>query len=217
MPLLQAVNLEKDTCRVNMEQSNVPRSNTSSEFSSTSVRDVDNTADKVGLSTPHSPVYSSAGKSSSAGQAEKTILDPTGKTGSIGGVGLASTGSTDNFLMPTPLFSSSFKAKMMESLGRVSAGRTAASTVEDVHKPPPPPPVVETLVMDPPTVAPPVATKKGKEIMDDGFIKVVKKKKKFNGPKPRVQIPSLNVSKPGPSNPPGRARPNVDNGLSTKA
>ncbi|KAI3813971.1 hypothetical protein L1987_18707 [Smallanthus sonchifolius] len=84
---------------------------------------------------------------------------------------------------------------------------------DDAHKPPPPPPVVETLVMDPPPVAPPVATKKGKEIMTDGFIKVVKK----NGPKPRVQIPSLNVSKPGPSKPSGRARPSVDNGLSSKA
>ncbi|KAI3820205.1 hypothetical protein L1987_07748 [Smallanthus sonchifolius] len=48
-----------------------------------------------------------------------------------------------------------------------------------------------------------------KGIMDYGFIKVKKKKKKNNGPKPRVQIPSLNVSKPGPSKPLGRARPNV--------
>ncbi|KAI3795500.1 hypothetical protein L1987_38155 [Smallanthus sonchifolius] len=71
--------------------------------------------------------------------------------------------------------------------------------------------------MDPPPKAPPVATKKGKEIMNDGFIKVVKKKKKSNGPKPRLQIPSLNVSKPGPSKPLGRARPNVDIRLSSKA
>ncbi|KAI3724989.1 hypothetical protein L1987_64759 [Smallanthus sonchifolius] len=88
---------------------------------------------------------------------------------------------------------------------------------DDVHKPVPPPPVAETLAIDPPKVAPPFAPKKGKEIMDDGFSKVIKKKKKFNGPKPRMQIPSLNVSKLGPSKPPGRSRPNVDNGLSTKA
>ncbi|KAI3777948.1 hypothetical protein L1987_47751 [Smallanthus sonchifolius] len=187
-------------------------------------------ADKVGLSTPHSPVYSSAEKSSSAGMAGKTILDSTGKTGSAGSVGLASTGSTDNFSIPTPLFSSSFKAKMMESLAKASAGKPATFAREDsgrkcgvfghnddVHKPPPPPPVVETLVMDPPTLAPPVATVKGKKIVDDGFIKVVKKKKKFNGPKPKVQIPSLSVSKPGPSKPSGRVRPNVDEGPSTKA
>ncbi|KAI3677387.1 hypothetical protein L1987_87027 [Smallanthus sonchifolius] len=65
-------------------------------------------------------------------------------------------------------------------------------------------PTVEHLVMDTPTLAPPVATTKGKEILDDGFIKVVKKKKKPNGPKHRVQIPGLKVSKPGPK-PMGRA------------
>ncbi|KAI3813973.1 hypothetical protein L1987_18710 [Smallanthus sonchifolius] len=149
MPSLLAVNLEKDACQVNKEQSTVPGSNTSSEFSSASVRDVDNMADKVFERNPW-------------------------KCGVFG-------------------------------------------HNDDAHKPPPPPPVVETLVMDPPPVAPPVATKKGKEIMTDGFIKVVKKKKKFNGPKPRVQIPSLNISKPGPSKPSGRARPSVDNGLSSKA
>ncbi|KAI3724757.1 hypothetical protein L1987_64522 [Smallanthus sonchifolius] len=115
MPPIQDVSIEKDACRMNKEQSTVPGSNTSSECSSVSVRDMDSTADK-------------------------------------------------------------------------------------------------TLIRDPPTLPPPVATKKGKDIMEDGFIKVVKKKKKYNGPKPRVQIPSLNVSKPGPSKPPGRTRPNVDNG-----
>ncbi|KAI3786256.1 hypothetical protein L1987_45391 [Smallanthus sonchifolius] len=58
-------------------------------------------------------------------------------------------------------------------------------------------------------VDPQIARTKGKGIMEDGFIKVKKKKKKNNGPKPRVQIPSLHLSKPGPSKPLGRARPNV--------
>ncbi|KAI3795501.1 hypothetical protein L1987_38156 [Smallanthus sonchifolius] len=119
IPSLQAMNLEKDACRVNKEQSTVPGSNTSSELSSDSVRDVDYRADKVGLSTPPS----SAGKTSSAGQAGKPIMHSAGKMGSAGSIGLASTGSTDNFPMPTPLFSSSFKAKLMESLGKVSAGK----------------------------------------------------------------------------------------------
>ncbi|KAI3825014.1 hypothetical protein L1987_06489 [Smallanthus sonchifolius] len=162
MPPIQDVSIEKDACRMNKEQTTVPGCNTSSECSSALVRDMDSTADKVGLSTP----ISSAGKTVSTGLVGK--LDTTGNTGSVGSIGLVATGPTDNCPMPTPL--------------------------------------------DPSTVAPPVATKKGKDIMEDGFIKVVKKKKKFNGLKPRVQIPSLNVSKPSPSKPPGRTRPNVDNG-----
>ncbi|KAI3704173.1 hypothetical protein L1987_74388 [Smallanthus sonchifolius] len=88
-------------------------------------------------------------------------------------------------------------------------------TGEDIHKPPPPQPRVvaeprvEPRVVDPVCVDPRIARTKGKDIMEDGFIKVTKKKKKNNGPKPRVQIPSLHVSKPGPSKPLGRARPNV--------
>ncbi|KAI3797120.1 hypothetical protein L1987_32370 [Smallanthus sonchifolius] len=88
---------------------------------------------------------------------------------------------------------------------------------EDAHKPPPPPPVVETVVVEPAKVAPPIATKKGKGIVEDGFIEVVKKKKKSNGPKPRVLIPSLSVSKPSTSKPSGRTRPSVVVGPSTKA
>ncbi|KAI3763418.1 hypothetical protein L1987_53877 [Smallanthus sonchifolius] len=91
---------------------------------------------------------------------------------------------------------------------------------EDIHNPPPPPPQprvvdpiaeprVEPRVVDPVYVDPQIERTKGKGIMADGFIKVTKKKKKNNGPKPRVQIPSLHVSKPGPSKPLGRARPNV--------
>ncbi|KAI3810716.1 hypothetical protein L1987_20338 [Smallanthus sonchifolius] len=167
MPPIQDVSIEDDACRMNKEQSTVPGSNTSSECSSASVRDMDSTADKVGLSTP----ISSAGKTVSTGLVRK--LDTTGNTGNV------------VFLVIMMMF---------------------------ITPPPHPPPVVETLIRDPPTVAPPVATKKGKDIMEDGFIKVVKKKKKYNGPKPRVQIPSLNVSKPGPSKPPGRTRLNVDNG-----
>ncbi|KAI3813504.1 hypothetical protein L1987_18229 [Smallanthus sonchifolius] len=77
--------------------------------------------------------------------------------------------------------------------------------------------MVETLVMEPSKVAPPIATNKGKKIMDDAFIEVVKKKKKFYGPKPRVKIPSINVSKMGLSKPPGRPKPKVVTGPSTKA
>ncbi|KAI3725095.1 hypothetical protein L1987_64870 [Smallanthus sonchifolius] len=73
------------------------------------------------------------------------------------------------------------------------------------------------LPMEPAIMAPPIATKKGKEIMTDGFIKVVKKKKKSNAPKPGVQIPRLKVSKPGPCKPLGRSRPNVVGGPSIKA
>ncbi|KAI3827946.1 hypothetical protein L1987_02035 [Smallanthus sonchifolius] len=57
----------------------------------------------------------------------------------------------------------------------------------------------------------------GKGIMDDGFIKVVRKKKKSNDPKSRVQVPKLNVSKLGLSKPPGRPKPNVVIGPSPKA
>ncbi|KAI3773235.1 hypothetical protein L1987_47759 [Smallanthus sonchifolius] len=70
-------------------------------------------------------------------------------------------------------------------------------------------PIAEPRVVDPVCVDPQIARTKGKGIMEDGFIKVTKKKKKNNSPKPRVQIPSLHVSKPGPSKPMGRARPNV--------
>ncbi|KAI3814417.1 hypothetical protein L1987_19172 [Smallanthus sonchifolius] len=84
---------------------------------------------------------------------------------------------------------------------------------EDIDKPPLQPrvvdPIAEPQVVDPVCVDPQIARTKGKDIMEDGFIKVTKKKKKNNGPKPRVQIPSLHVSKPGPSKPLGRARPNV--------
>ncbi|KAI3724765.1 hypothetical protein L1987_64530 [Smallanthus sonchifolius] len=52
--------------------------------------------------------------------------------------------------------------------------------------------------VDPVCVDPQIARTKGKGITADGFIKVTKKKKKNNGPKPRVQIPGLHVSKPGP-------------------
>ncbi|KAI3775644.1 hypothetical protein L1987_50226 [Smallanthus sonchifolius] len=86
----------------------------------------------------------------------------------------------------------------------------------DAHAPPPPPLVVEPVVAEPAIMEPPVATKKGKEIMADAFIKVVKKKKKYNGPKPRVQIPSLNVSKPGTSKPSARPTPNMVAGTSTQ-
>ncbi|KAI3725595.1 hypothetical protein L1987_65386 [Smallanthus sonchifolius] len=41
--------------------------------------------------------------------------------------------------------------------------------------------------------------------------------KKSYGPKPRMQIPSLNVSKPGPNKPPGRPKPKVVTGSSTNA
>ncbi|KAI3828073.1 hypothetical protein L1987_02169 [Smallanthus sonchifolius] len=197
MPPIQDVSIEKDACRMNKEQTTVSGCNTSSECSSASVRDMDSMADKVGLSTP----ISSAGKTVSTGLVRKTVstglvgkLDTTGNTGSVGSIGLVATRPTDNFPMPTPLKCGVFGHN------------------DDVHNHPHPLPVVETSIRDPPTVAPAVATKKGKNIMEDGFIKVVKKKKKFNGPKPRVQIPSLNVSKPGPSKPPGRTRPNVDNG-----
>ncbi|KAI3756894.1 hypothetical protein L1987_56719 [Smallanthus sonchifolius] len=189
MPSIQDVNIEMDECRENKEQSTIPGSNASSEYSSTSVRDMDSTADKVGLSTP----IASAGKTVSTGLIGN--MDTTGKTDSAGNIGLAATGATENFPMPTPLFSSSKCGVFGHN--------------EDVHNPPPPPPVVESMAMDPPKMAPPVATNKGKEKLDDGFIKVVKKKKRFNGPKPRVQVPSLNVSKLGPSKPMGRARPNV--------
>ncbi|KAI3714440.1 hypothetical protein L1987_73042 [Smallanthus sonchifolius] len=87
----------------------------------------------------------------------------------------------------------------------------------DTHKPPPQPPVVEPLVVELAIVAPQIAPNKGKSIMDDGFIEVRKKKKKSKGPKPRVQIPSLNVSKPGPSKPSGRSKPIGDSGVSKKA
>ncbi|KAI3724962.1 hypothetical protein L1987_64730 [Smallanthus sonchifolius] len=70
-------------------------------------------------------------------------------------------------------------------------------------------PRVKPRVVDSVCVDPKIARTKGKCIMADGFIKVTKKKKKNNGPKPRVQIPSLHVSKPGLSKPLGRARPNV--------
>ncbi|KAI3763417.1 hypothetical protein L1987_53876 [Smallanthus sonchifolius] len=70
-------------------------------------------------------------------------------------------------------------------------------------------PIAEPRVDDPVCVDPQIERTKGKGIMADGFIKVTKKKKKNNGPKPRVQIPSLHVSKPGPSKPLGRARTNV--------
>ncbi|KAI3711502.1 hypothetical protein L1987_70039 [Smallanthus sonchifolius] len=86
----------------------------------------------------------------------------------------------------------------------------------DAHAPPPPPLVVEPVVAEPAIMEPPVATKKGKEIMANGFIKVVKKKKKYNGPKSRVQIPSLNVSKPGTSKPSARPTPNMVAGTSTQ-
>ncbi|KAI3674997.1 hypothetical protein L1987_84577 [Smallanthus sonchifolius] len=178
MPSIQDVNIEKDECRENKEQSTIPGSNASSECSSTSVKDMDSTADKVGLSTP----IASAGKTVSTGLIGN--MDTTGKTVSAGNIGLA-------VLERNPWKCGVFGHN------------------EDVHNPPPPPPVVESMAMDPPKMAPPVATNKGKEKLDDGFIKWVKKKKRFNGPKPRVQVPSLNVSKPGPSKPTGRARPNV--------
>ncbi|KAI3762635.1 hypothetical protein L1987_53074 [Smallanthus sonchifolius] len=71
--------------------------------------------------------------------------------------------------------------------------------------------------MEPAIVAPPIATREGKEIMADGFIKVVKKKRKSNGPKPKLQIPRLNVSKSGPSKPSGLPRPKVVDVSTTKA
>ncbi|KAI3743661.1 hypothetical protein L1987_61372 [Smallanthus sonchifolius] len=171
---IPAVNVEKDACQVNKEQSTVPGSDNSSEASSASVRDMDSTAHEIGWTAP-------VGRPSSAGMVGKINMETTEKSGSVGSVGLAPTG---NFPTPTPLKCGVFGHN------------------DDVHKPPPP--TVEHLVMDTPTLAPPVATTKGKEILDDGFIKVVKKKKKPNGPKHRVQIPGLKVSKPGPK-PMGRA------------
>ncbi|KAI3801848.1 hypothetical protein L1987_29965 [Smallanthus sonchifolius] len=223
LPLIQVLNSETDACCVNKEQSSIPGSNTSSE-STDSVRDMGKMADKIGDSLLVSKFLgsSSTENSISAGNKNSTGLsDSTGKSGSAGAVPLAVTGDAENFPLLTPLFSSSFKAKMMESIGRVSTGKPGKCGVfghnEDIHKPPSPPPVVEPLVMEPAKVAPQIATNKGKNIMDDGFIEVRKKKKKSKGPKPRVQIPSLNVSKSGPSKPSGRPKPIGDPGPSTKA
>ncbi|KAI3797683.1 hypothetical protein L1987_32946 [Smallanthus sonchifolius] len=160
MNATQDSRFEKDACMVNKQQSSIPRM--SSEFSSESVGVMGTQVDKKGDFSSHSVIPSdeiliSDGNSGSAG-----TLASTEKAGSTA-VGVLREEGT--FPMPTPLFSTSFKAKAMASLGG--------------------------------------------GIMEDGFIKVTKKKKKNNGPKPRVQIPSLHVSKPDPSKPLGRARPNV--------
>ncbi|KAI3704135.1 hypothetical protein L1987_74349 [Smallanthus sonchifolius] len=200
LPLIQVLNSETDACCVNKEESSILGSNTSSE-STDSVRDMGKTADKIGDSLLVSKflVYSSTENSISARKKNSTGLsDSTGKSGSAGAVPLAVTGDAENFSLLTP-----------------KCGEFGHN--EDIHKPPPPPPVVEPLVVEPAKVAPQIATNKGKNIMDDGFIEVRKKKKKSKGPKPRVQIPSLNVNKSGLGKPSGRPKPIGDPGPSTKA
>ncbi|KAI3773228.1 hypothetical protein L1987_47752 [Smallanthus sonchifolius] len=104
--------------------------------------------------------------------------------------------------------------------GRSVCGRGKCGVfghMEEVHNPPPPPAVLEPVVVEQVRVDPPFATQKGKEVRADGFTKVVKKKKRYNGPKPKVQIPSLNVSKPGPSKPSGRQVPKAVVGSTIRA
>ncbi|KAI3773234.1 hypothetical protein L1987_47758 [Smallanthus sonchifolius] len=376
---------ETDACMVNKEQYSIPGSNDLSESLSTSVNVLDKSMDKIGDSPPVPQSVVSTGKL----MAEKSwSAGSVASSGNATSTGVGVLNDADVFPIQTPLFSSSFKAKMMESIGRASAGKpgfagvtgfagsgtphsslphtrvavvgdstgtavgpgigvtglevrapscfsdsnsdglviavstgeaspdsrtgpkmrapgyvigfgpgpaldgpiepvVGSSTLDTNHEamhamglspepgeritsetmqvdchqriiqlnevevvpnlghgskqegdhsrqnpfsdnevldrnpwifinPPPPPaqprvidPIAEPRVVDPVCVDPQIARTKGKGIMEDGFIKVTKKKKKNNSPKPRVQIPSLHVSKPGPSKPMGRARPNV--------
>ncbi|KAI3813849.1 hypothetical protein L1987_18584 [Smallanthus sonchifolius] len=294
MEVIKDMPVEMVACNINKEQSSIPGSVASSECSSASVR-ILGAADKKGAffdSVVNSDEESNlAGKSWSAG-----ILDSTGKPGFTDAGVLKDEGS---FPMTTPLFSTSFKAKVMESMGRVSAGKPGfaenmviAGLVSSSHAQPPHTRVVDFSVAADSTVdkdgprdgeagsrasgllvglglrpaldgshepdgvpyvaddhvepmheigvnpepgdaancesmqygymSEPIPLNEGgllrnpgsgskpegdpsssrknpflgtrqNSIMDDGFFKVTKKKKKKNGPKPRVQIPSLNA------------------------
>ncbi|KAI3773233.1 hypothetical protein L1987_47757 [Smallanthus sonchifolius] len=248
---------ETDACMVNKEQSSIPGSNDLSESLSTSVNVLDKSMDKIGDSPPVPQSVVSTGKLMAG---KSWSVGSVASSGNVTSTGVGVLNDADVFPIQTPLFSSSFKAKMMESIGRASAGKpgfagvtgfagsgtphssqphTRVAVVGDstgtvvgpgigvtglevldrnpwIFINPPPPaqprvidPIAEPRVVDPVCVDPQIARTKGKGIMEDGFIKVTKKKKKNNGPKPRVQIPSLHVSKPGPSKPMDRARPNV--------
>ncbi|KAI3797115.1 hypothetical protein L1987_39807 [Smallanthus sonchifolius] len=318
--VFEPIVMEKESERVS-EQSSIPGSNDLSESSSTSVNVLDKSMDKIGDSPPVPQSDVSTGKLM-AGKSWSTGSVASSGNATSTGVGVLN--EADVFPIQTPLFSSFFKAKMMESIGRASAGNpgfvvvtgfagsvstgeaspdsrtgpemrapgyvtgfgpgpaldepiepvVGSSTLDTNHEAmhamglSPEPgeritsetmqvdchqriiqlnevevvpnlghgskqegdhsrqnpfsdnevldrnpwvvdPIAEPQVVDPVYVDPQIARTKGKGIMEDGFIKVTKKKKKNNGPKPRVQIPSLHVSKPGPSKPMGRARPNV--------
>ncbi|KAI3821293.1 hypothetical protein L1987_08857 [Smallanthus sonchifolius] len=336
----QDLMIKTDTCIVNKEQSSIPGSITSSECSSESIRILGSKADQKG-DFFDSGVMPSAGSILAGNSCSAGIWDSTGNPGFIDAGVSKDEGSLP---LPAPLFSTSFKAKVMESMGRVSAGKpgfaentglagnaglaglvslshapprctrvvdfsvaaddkdgprdgdtgsresghgsgsglrptldglhepdgdpfvagdhvdpmhaigsnpepgidanydpmqqgymsepiplnvmnSASSSKpdgdhsssrqypfvgnEDIHKLTPQPMVVEPIaprVVEPVCVDPQNARNRGKGIMEDGFIKVTKKN---NGPKPRVQIPSLHGSKPDPSKPLGRVRPNV--------
>ncbi|KAI3724767.1 hypothetical protein L1987_64532 [Smallanthus sonchifolius] len=262
----QDLRIKTDAYIVNKEQSSIPGS---SVFASESVSLLGSAMDKNGESPiacqsniPPTELPSSAGKSWSA----ESLASTGKKTGSLAGV----VNEAEIFPTPAPLFSSSFKAKVKESMGRgvdigpadglgmnsdgpvapdggssfsaecvepthmgLRAEHMETNIIEPMQKPiheteptriimddtvldrnpwvvePIAEPRVKPRVVDPVCVDPQIARTKGKGIMEVGIIKVTKKKKKNNGPKPRVQIPSLHVSKPGPSKPLGRARPKV--------